>query len=223
MRNLLGGESQNLGFDEDKGEFIMAQKKPRVLVIGGTKGIGKEVVDHFGGDSISRNEPRDEGFDIRNPVDRKKIAYISDEYDICINHAYSDSDEEPIGGSQAFMLKEIYDRWKETNWSGYLFNSSSDATKIYRMKSGKNMMYSAMKASVNVVSHYISRDVQEGNVRMRYTNIIWGMLDTEKSRSKPHYNNGVRGEDICKVIETLYYLPEDCLIPEFVMEARFLK
>ena len=204
-------------------------KEPRVLVIGGTRGIGKEIVDYFNGDSISRyggqhpgleTEP---GFDIRICEDRKKIAYVSDEYDICVNHAYSDAEEEPIGGSQAFMLKEIYDRWKETNWNGYLFNSSSDATKIYRMKSGKNMMYSAMKASVNVVSHYISRDVQEGNVNMRYTNIIWGMLDTEKSRSKPHYNNGVRGEDICKVIETLYYLPEDCLIPEFVMEARFLK
>ena len=54
--------------------------------------------------------------------------------------------------------------------------------------------------------------------------ILYGVcLITEKSRSKPHYNNGVRGEDICKVIETLYYLPEDCLILEFVMEARFLK
>tara|TARA_B100000809_G_C15084652_1_gene510960 strand:+ start:1021 stop:1644 length:624 start_codon:yes stop_codon:yes gene_type:complete len=207
----------------------MTQKKPKVLVIGGTRGIGKEIVDHFGGDSISRHGGQfpgletEPGFDIRIQEDRKKIAYVSDEYDICINHAYSDSEEEPIGGSQAFMLKEIYDRWKETNWNGYLFNSSSDSTKIYRMKQHKNMMYSAMKASVNVVSHYISRDVQEGDLRMRYTNIIYGMLDTEKSRAKSHYNNGVRGEDICKVIETLYYLPEDCLIPEFVMEARFLK
>ena len=198
-------------------------KKPKVLVIGGTRGIGKEIVDYFGGDSISRNEPRSGGFDIRIHDDRKSIAHISGEYDICINHAYSGSNEEPIGAAQTFMLKEIYDRWKETNWNGYLFNSSSDATKLYRMKPGKDMIYSAMKATGNVVSHYISRDVQEGNLRMRYTNIIWGMLDTEKARSKSHYNNGVRGKDICKVIETLYYLPEDCLIPEFVMEARFLK
>ena len=204
-------------------------KKPKVLVIGGTRGIGKEIVDYFDGDSISRHGGQfpglhtDPGFDIRINEDRKKIAYVSDEYDICVNHAYSGSDEEPIGASQTFMLKEIYDRWKETNWNGYLFNSSSDATKLYRMKPGKDMIYSAMKETGNVISHYISRDVQEGNVRMRYTNLVWGMLDTEKSRSKSHYNNGVRGEDICKVIETLYYLPEDCLIPEFVMEARFLK
>ena len=205
------------------------KKKPTVLVIGGTRGIGKEIVDHFDGDSISRTGT-DPGFDIRSEEDRKTIAQISGTYDICLNHAYSGTHgipgaselAGPADACQTFMLKEIYDYWKETNWNGYLFNSSSDQTAIYRMKKGKDMIYSAMKASTNVISHYISRDVQENNVRMRYTNLVWGMLDTEKSRAKSHYNNGVRGEDICKVLETLYYLPEDCLIPEFVMEARWI-
>ena len=57
---------------------------------------------------------------------------------------------------------------------------------------------------------------------MRHTNIIFGMLDTEKARNKPQYNNGVRGKDVCKVIDTLYNLPKDCLIPEFIMEARWI-
>jgi len=205
-------------------------KKPKVLVIGGTKGIGKEIVDYFGGDSISRRGT-DPGFDIRNFEDRQLIAEVSSSYDICFNHAYSGThgipdatlNDGPADISQTFMLKALYDKWKETSWNGYLFNSSSDSSMTYRMKSGKDIIYAAMKASTNAVSHFISRDVQENNVQMRYTNIIWGMLDTEKSRAKPHYNNGVRGEDICKVIETLYNLPEDCLIPEFIMEARWIE
>ena len=205
-------------------------KKPKVLVIGGTRGIGKEIVDYFDGDSVSR-QGTDPGFDIRSTEDRNIIAEISGTYDICVNHAYSGThgipnatlDDGPADISQTFMLKALYDRWKETNWHGYLFNSSSDSSMTYRMKPGKDIIYAAMKASTNAVSQFISRDVQENNVRMRYTNIIWGMLDTEKSRAKPHYNNGVRGEDICKVIETLYNLPEDCLIPEFIMEARWIE
>jgi hypothetical protein len=205
-------------------------KKPRVLVIGGTKGIGKEIVDYFDGDSISRRGT-DPGFDIRTYEDRQLIAEVSCSYDICFNHAYSGThgvpdatlSDGPADISQTFMLKALYDKWKETSWNGYLFNSSSDSSMTYRMKSGKDIIYAAMKASTNAVSHFISRDVQENNVQMRYTNIIWGMLDTEKSRAKPHYNNGVRGEDICKVIETLYNLPEDCLIPEFIMEARWIE
>jgi|TARA_Y100000310_G_scaffold103554_1_gene101939 hypothetical protein len=205
-------------------------RKPRVLVIGGTKGIGKDIVDYFDGDSISRRGT-DPGFDIRNFEDRQLIAEVSSSYDICVNHAYSGThgvpnatlNDGPADISQTFMLKALYDKWKETSWNGYLFNSSSDSSMTYRMKSGKDIIYAAMKASTNAVSHFISRDVQENNVQMRYTNIIWGMLDTEKSRAKPHYNNGVRGEDVCKVIETLYNLPEDCLIPEFIMEARWIE
>jgi len=199
--------------------IVPAQPGPRVLVIGGTRGIGKDIVDFFQGDSVSRSEPAGAGFDIKLEQDRKSIAEVSMTYDICVNHAYDGAN----GIAQALLLKEIYEKWKEVNWHGYLFNSSSDATMLYRMKPGKDMMYSAMKASLNTISHYISRDIQEGNVRMRYTNIIWGMLDTKKSRSKPHWNNGVRGEDVCRVIDTLYNLSSDCLIPEFVMEARHIK
>ena len=116
-------------------------KKPTVLVIGGTRGIGKEIVDHFGGDSISRTGS-DPGFDIRSEEDRKTIAHLSGTYDICVNHAYSGTHgipgaselAGPADACQTFMLKELYDYWKETNWNGYLFNSSSDSTAIYRMK-----------------------------------------------------------------------------------------
>lgn len=185
----------------------------KVLVIGGTRGIGLDIVNHFNGDSISRTGT-DPGFNIRRDADRQTITQLTLDYDLVVNHAFAGD------FSQTLMLNEIFQAWKLSNKIGYLINSGSDASKLYRMKSGKDPMYAVLKESQNILSHIISRGIQEGNVPMRYTNIIYGMLDTEKARERPHYKNGVRGADICKVIEMLYNLPTDCLIPEFVMEAR---
>jgi hypothetical protein len=185
----------------------------KVLVIGGSRGVGLDIVNHFNGDSISRNAT-DPGFNIRKDEDRTTIANVSLDYDIVVNHAYSGD------FSQTLMLLNLFEVWQESKHEGYLINSGSDASKLYRMKAKKDPMYAVLKESQNTLSHVISRNIQEGNVPMRYTNIIYGMLDTEKARARPHYKNGVRGEDICKVIELLYNLPTDCLIPEFVMEAR---
>ena len=185
----------------------------KVLVIGGSKGVGLDIVNHFDGDSISRNAT-DPGFNIRKDEDRTTIANLSLDYDVVVNHAYSGD------FSQTLMLLNLFETWVEAKHKGYLFNSGSDSSKIYRMKSSKDPMYAVLKASQNTLSHFISRNIQEGNTPMRYTNIIYGMLDTEKARARPHYKNGVRGADICTVIEMLYNLPTDCLIPEFVMEAR---
>ena len=185
----------------------------KVLVIGGSKGIGKEIVDHFNGDSLSRTVTP---IDITREDDRKSILDISLNYDVVVLHAYTHDN------SQTKLLRDLFDKWKEEKHDGYLFSSSSDASMPWRMKEGRDMLYSANKQSLNTVSHFIARQLQEGKAPMRHTNIIFGMLDTERARTKPQYNNGVRGKDICKVIDTLYNLPKDCLIPEFIMEARWI-
>ena len=187
----------------------------KCLVIGGTRGIGLDIVNYFNGDSVSRHGT-DPGLNIRKDEDRGTIVNLSLNYDLVVNHAYSGD------MSQTLMLNEMFQTWTLNSHPGYLINSGSAASKLYRMKAGKDPMYSVLKTTQNTLSHYISRSIQEGRIPMRYTNIIYGMLDTEKSRSKSHYKNGVRGEDVCKVIELLYNLPGDCLIPEFVMEARDL-
>ena len=58
----------------------------KVLVIGGSKGIGKEIVDHFNGDSLSRTVTP---IDICKENDRKSILDISLNYDIVVLHAYA--------------------------------------------------------------------------------------------------------------------------------------
>ena len=185
---------------------------PSVLVIGGTRGIGKEIVDYFNGDSVSRAN----GYNIDERTSRSGIADKSLEYDIVVNNAYSGS----LG--QTEMLLKLFEAWKDANHVGYLFNSGSDASTVWRMKPGRDTMYSALKGTQNTLSHYIARSIQEGKVPFRFTNIIFGMLNTEKSRSKPHYNNGVDGESVCNIIECLYSMHKDCLIPEFIMEARWI-
>ena len=60
----------------------------KVLVIGGSRGIGLDIVNHFSGDSISRNAT-DPGFNIRDDGDRMTITNLTLDYDIVVNHAYS--------------------------------------------------------------------------------------------------------------------------------------
>ena len=55
---------------------------PSVLVIGGTRGIGKEIVDYFNGDSVSRAN----GYNIDERTSRSGIADKSLEYDIVVNN-----------------------------------------------------------------------------------------------------------------------------------------
>ena len=56
----------------------------KILVIGGSYGIGKEVVNYFNGTSVSRTE----GYDIKSILDREEISTLSLSFDSVLNHAY---------------------------------------------------------------------------------------------------------------------------------------
>ena len=81
------------------------------------------------------------------------------------------------------MLLKLFDTWKDANHTGYLFNSGSDASTVWRMKPGRDTMYSALKGTQNTLSHYIARSIQEGKVPFRFTNIIFGILFYSIQRS----------------------------------------
>ena len=54
----------------------------KILITGGSKGLGKYLTEQFGADSIGRTE----GYDITKPEDQKRIAQKSLEYDVFINN-----------------------------------------------------------------------------------------------------------------------------------------
>ena len=181
----------------------------KILVIGGAKGIGKDVVEYFAPNS--RNVSISTGHDIRDEKIRRTIANISLEYDAVLNHAYCGD------MSQYYMLKEIYDVWKTAMHDGYIFHTGTYST--YSMQWNINSSYPDIKGASDELARKISKQCENNKVRFRCTNLRPGMLDTPKSREKDHWKgNGVMGVDFARTIEFLYDLP--LCVPHIVLAAK---
>ena len=182
-----------------------------MLVIGGSKGIGQSLVNHFGADSVSRSN----GYNITKTDDRNKIADLSLEYDVVVNHAYTSDN------SQFYLLQLIIDKWITTNKKGTLINTGSVSThRPYFKDTMKWYNYTATKASVDSLCYLVSKKCQEGKYSFRITNVKPGMLDTTESRKKEHFSSGVSGVEYCKVVELIINMPEHICIPEIVIESK---
>ena len=182
----------------------------KILVIGGSRGIGKAVCDAFNPNSLSVS--RTNGYDIKNTNDRKKIAQLSLEYDIVLNHAYC-GDE-----SQTYMLEELITTWNTNKKCGYIFNTGSIST--YYNKNDWNM-YPVHKSVQDDIIKRAAKKCQNNGFSFRITNIRPGMLDTEYSRQKSNWpGSGVSGKTYSNIIEYLYNLPSCVIIPEIVLETR---
>lgn len=183
----------------------------KILVIGGGSGIGKMVVDYF--TPNSRNVSRSTGFNIMNEKSREEIVEISLEYDAVLNHAFTGE------MSQYIMLRDLYQGWKKAGHDGYIFHTGTYST--YSMQWNVNSSYPDVKISSDELARKISKQCENNKVKFRCTNIRPGMLDTEKSREKPHWKgHGVTGFDFSRVIEFLYNLPKDLCVPQIVMAAK---
>lgn len=183
----------------------------KILVIGGSKGIGLSLVNYFSADSVSRAN----GYNITNKDDRGKIADLSLEYDVVVNHAYTSDN------SQLYVLESIIDKWVGTDKKGIIINTGSIST--YRPYFKDNMKwwnYTATKTSVDTICYLVSKKCQEGKYKFRITNIKPGMLDTPESRTKEHFNSGVSGDEYCKVVELIINMPEHICIPEIAIESK---
>ena len=186
----------------------------KFLVIGGSRGIGRDIAVHFKGDSFSRLN----GYDIKKPDSRKKIALSSLNYDVVLNHAYCGD------FNQTLMLQELCSLWTQKEKKGYIINTGSMCS--YRFNDGKNekwWLMSAVKTGQDLYINYLSQgSAWRENIKFRITNIRPGMLDTEEGRrKKEHFKAGIRGKDYCRLIEYLLSTPEDLIISEVTLEARY--
>ena len=189
---------------------IKGYSSMKVFIIGGSRGVGEDITNYFAPNSFSVS--RENGYDINDPDHRLKIASLSLDYDIVVNHAYSRN------LSQSDMLQDLYGCWAKNDKNGYIFNTGSAAT--WHVPVLPNV-YSGIKKITDTLCKQMSKQVENNNVRFKVTNIRTGRLDTEKSRKlKEWAGNGVRGEDIAKTMEFFYRLPEDVTIPDFVMIER---
>lgn len=183
----------------------------KTLVIGGGEGIGKEVVDYFAPNSL--NMSRRTGNDITNPISRETIAEMSLDFDAVLNHAYCGD------MSQWHMLKKLYEVWRDANKKGYIFHTGSYST--YTINWNPDSSYTDLKKASDELARKISKRCENNVLPFKLTNIRPGMLDTPRSRAKPHWEgNGIRGIDFAKLMEYLYNLPWDLCVPQIILEAK---
>jgi NAD(P)-dependent dehydrogenase (short-subunit alcohol dehydrogenase family) len=183
----------------------------KMLVIGGSKGIGKSIVDCFSADSVSRTT----GFDITDKIDRSRIARMSLNYDVVVNHAYTKENH------QLLMLESLVDEWIKNEKLGVIINTGSIATyrDIFKDKADW-WTYVSNKSSVDAYCKSVAKRCQENKFKFRITNIKPGMLDTEKSRSKSHFTTGINGDNYCQLIQFIVSMPNNICIPEVVIESK---
>lgn len=182
----------------------------KILVIGGSKGIGKAVVDYYSPNSFSVS--RSNGYTIKDDSVRKDIAEMSLEYDAVLNHAYCGD------LSQTLMLNDLISAWDEKKKCGYIFNTGTIST--YYDKSDWNM-YPVFKNTQDDIIKRAAKKCQWNGFSFRITNIRPGMLDTDNSRQKPNWaGSGTTGDTYCSIINYLYNLPNEVIIPEIILEAR---
>lgn len=184
----------------------------KILVIGGSRGIGLDIVTHFKGVSVSRSN----GYDITETSGRKKTAELSLNYNVIVNHAYTGD------FSQLLMLKELCFLWRKKGKEGYIINTGSMSS--YRFNDRKDekwwFMAAAKKGSDEFINYVSQAAAWRNDINFRVTNIIPGMLDTPKDRKKLHFKAGVTGKDYCRLMEYLLSTPENLIISEVVLEAK---
>lgn len=181
----------------------------KILVTGGTEGLGKMVVEHFAPHSFGIS--RRNGFDIRDTEARKKILELSLSYDIVLNHAFAKD------RSQTLLLQELAECWIQNEKRGLIISTGTYGT---HKSDGIDPDYIALKSELDKVSHHYSHRIEAGELPFRMTLIRPGMLDTQKSRNKPHWRgNGVTAQAFINVINFLSQLPDDMQIPDLVIES----
>ena len=182
----------------------------KVLVTGGNRGLGKQLVEAFSGDSLSRET----GYDITKHV--KEIADKSVMYDVFVNNAFDGPPQESWANfGQVNVLEAVYDKWKQVGKSGYIFNIGSVGEKHVVAREPGFETYRVAKAALAHASKQCTASFKANQVPFKTTLITLDRLDTELSRSRTTWTgNGVLLGDVAAFIEYATGLTANTCIEE---------
>jgi NAD(P)-dependent dehydrogenase (short-subunit alcohol dehydrogenase family) len=182
----------------------------KVLVTGGNRGLGKHLVESFGGDSLSRET----GYDITKHV--KEIADKSVMYDVFVNNAFDGPPQESWANfGQVNVLEAVYDKWKQTGKSGYIFNIGSVGEKHVVAREPGFETYRVAKTALAHASKQCTASFKANHIPFKTTLITLDRLDTELSRSRATWTgNGVLLEDVATFIKYATGLSANTCIEE---------
>ena len=168
----------------------------KILVTGGNRGLGLDIVNELSADGISRQS----GFDITKDI--KAIAEKSLDYDVFINNAFDGPPQEEWANfAQTNLLLEVYKQWAEQDKQGWIFNIGSIGEKHIVAPNPSWETYRVSKAALKHASQQCTQAFKEHKVKFKTTLITPDRIDTELSRSRENWTgNGVQTKDIIDFI-----------------------
>jgi short-subunit dehydrogenase involved in D-alanine esterification of teichoic acids len=169
----------------------------KVLITGGNRGLGLELVKNLNGTSISRAD----GIDITR--DHKQIAEISVNYDVFINNAFDGPPQEAWANfAQTNLYMAVYDAWKTANKQGWIINIGSSGSKSIIAPEPRFETYRISKAALEHASKQGTQAFKQNKVPFKTTLITLDRLDTELSRSRSNWTgNGIDLTDVYNFID----------------------
>jgi NAD(P)-dependent dehydrogenase (short-subunit alcohol dehydrogenase family) len=189
----------------------------KTLVTGGNRGLGKHLVNEFGGISISRAN----NVDITQDVNT--IADMSLEYDVFVNNAFDGPPQETWANfAQSQIYFAVYTAWKKAGKSGYIFNIGSSGAKSIVAPEPRFETYRVSKAALEHASRQGTQAFKQNIVPFRTTLITLDRLDTELSRSRPTWTgNGIALNDISNFIKYSISVQSNTVIEEATFYVNF--
>lgn len=189
----------------------------KMLVTGGNRGLGLELVNQFNATSLSRTD----GHDITK--DTKTIAEKSLAYDIFINNAFDGPPHEPWANfAQTNLLYEVYQQWKANDKKGWIFNIGSVGEKSIKEPEPMFETYRTSKAALAHASKQCTAAFKNNLVGFKTTLITLDRLDTELTRSRPSWTgNGVDCRDVAKFINYATGINSNSCIEEITLYVNF--
>ena len=182
----------------------------KYMLVAGPTGFGVNIVNRFNADTFSRSND----YNMNKQEIRQTLADKSLDYDVVIIHAYTGNN------SQLLTLKSITEKWIEHNKTGNIIVTGSIASYFEQgFKNLDNIEYSSNKSAIDRFCKLVTKKIMSSGLGFRLTVIKPGMLDTEKSRKKPHFVHGIDGEVFCDVISMITTLPNNIIIPEIPIES----
>lgn len=182
----------------------------KMLVTGGNRGLGLELVKHYNATSISRNE----GFDITKDIE--KIAELSLEYDVFVNNAFDGPPQEAWANfAQTNLYLAVYDKWKAAGKIGHIFNIGSIGEKTIVSPEPRFETYRVSKAALSHASKQGTQAFKNNIIPFKTTLITFDRLDTELSRSRPTWTgNGHSLKDISNFMDYSFGINSNTCIEE---------
>lgn len=189
----------------------------KVLVTGGNRGLGQELVLRFSGDSVSRAD----GFDITKHA--KEIAQKSLDYDVFINNAFDGPPQEEWADfGQVQVLLEVYKAWQAAGKQGYIFNIGSVGAEHIVAPDPSFETYRVAKSALAHASRQCTMAFKNDLVKFKTTLITPDRLDTELSRSRASWTgNGVDCGDVANFIEYATTIQSNSVVEEIILYVNF--